>query len=338
MIRFLKYPFTGLLLLMLVFTAKAQDKEGKRQNKVEWHAYTQLRFATNFDNYNNFSVRRLKFWIRSAPGFSKHWSFKAQAIFTSVQREKFFLQDIYGQYTWKNSSIRFGQFIPKYSLQWSQPDYLIPATERARAINLLIPDGTMGIRDIGIQYNLTAFQKKLHFNIGIFNGYGIKDYRYNNSGVMITQNLSYKIPFKKTSLQFGYSVMYRNGEDLFLPGIITDTLLYTGREFSFNVNAIFISRIVDIQAEYLQANPDTVSASGYYALAKVKFNAKNHAYLMYDHYTYGYETQRNSPWYIAGFNYLFKHYDIMLTLETGFQKSAGEWVNRTVLQFQMFFH
>ncbi len=155
---------------------------------------------------------------------------------------------------------------------------------------------------------------------------------------MVTQNLTYRIPIKKTSLQFGYSVMYRKGEDLFLPGIIPDTVLYTGREFSFNVNAIFKSRIVDLQAEYLQANSDTASASGYYVLATVKFNAKNHAYLMYDHYTYGYETPGNNPWYIAGFNYLFKHHDIMMTLETGFRERSGKWINRTVLQFQLFSH
>lgn len=58
---------------------------------------------------------------------------------------------------------------------------------------------------------------------------------------------------------------------------------------------------------------------------------------MFDHYTYGYDTPANSPWYVAGVNHFFKSYDIMLTLETGFQERVGELTNRTVLQFQMFF-
>jgi len=328
-----------IAVLLLVLTATTAMAEGKQvAKKVDWHSYTQLRFATNFDSYNNFSVRRLKFWIKSGPGFSKHWSFKAQAIFMSIQKEKFFLQDAYGQYRWKNSSIRFGQFIPQFSLQRFQPDYLIPSSERSRAVTLLIPDGTSGVRDIGIQYNLTAAKKRLQFNIGLFNGYGIKEYRFNNSGFMVTQNLSYRIPLKKSSLQFGYSVMYRKTENMAFPGILPDTVSYTGNDFRFNLNGLFTSKVVDVQAEYLSATMDTATASGYYALTTVKFNEKNHAYLFYDHYTSEYGSTTNAPWYIAGYNYLFKAYKIMLTLETGFQRAGGQWANRTVLQFQMFFH
>ena len=333
-----KKNISVLIFLLALLTAKAEDAQPLK--KVEWHSYTQLRFATDFNNYNNFSVRRLKFWIKSGPGFSKHWSFKAQAIFMSIQKEKFFLQDVYGQYNFGNSSIRFGQFIPQYSLQRFQPDYLIPATERARAVNLLIPDGTLGVRDIGIQYNLNAAKGNLHFNIGLFNGYGIREYRYNNTGILATQNLSYRIPFKHSSLQLGYSVMYRKDENLYLPGVFSDSLAYTGTEFRFNVNGIFRSKVIDVQAEYLQANLDTTTANGYYALATVKFNERNHAYLMYDHYSNSYDSplSLNSPWYIAGYNYLFKNYRIMLTLETGFQETGSKWNNRTTLQFQMFFH
>ncbi len=330
-----KYPVACLFFLLVMPSACAQEESSLK--KVNWHAYTQLRFATDFNDYNNFSIRRLKFWIRSGPAFSKHWSFKAQAIFMSIQKEKFFLQDVYGQYNFGKSSIRFGQFIPRYSLQRFQPDYLIPSTERARAVNLLIPDGTLGVRDLGIQYNLTTLKNNLKFNVGLFNGYGIKDYRFNNTGIMATQNLSYRILLKRSSLQFGYSVMYRNAENLNLPGIEPDTVAYSGDELRYNVNAIFKSKIFDIQAEYLWAGLEGITAKGYYVQALLKFNAGNHAYFMYDHYENGYESSLNDPWYIGGYNYLFKRESIMLTFETGFQKMAGGWNNRTVLQFQMFF-
>lgn len=327
-----------LCFLLIVSLADAQEKHLLK--KVDWHAYAQLRFATDFNDYNNFSVRRLKFWIKSGPGFSKHWSFKAQAIFMSIQKEKFFLQDVYGQYNMGagKSSIRIGQFIPRYSLQRFQPDYLIASTERARAVNLLIPDGTLGVRDIGIQYNLKALKNNLKFNLGLFNGYGIKDYRLNNRGIMITQNLSYRIPLNRSSLRFGYSVMYRKDDDLYLPGIEPDSVLYSGNEFRYNFNGIFKSRILDIQAEYLWAGLDMDTASGYYTQAVLKFNSENHAYFMYDHYKAGYESSLNAPWYIAGYNHLFGKEKIMLTFETGFQEVAGNWNNRTVMQFQMFFH
>ncbi|NOX86932.1 MAG: hypothetical protein GXO86_13380, partial [Chlorobi bacterium] len=176
------------------------------------------------------------------------------------------------------------------------------------------------------------------FNIGLFNGYGIKEYRYNNSGIMATQNLSYRIPFKHSSLQFGYSVMYRKAGNLYLPGIEPDTAFYSGDEFSFDVNGLFKSKVVDIQAEYLQANIDKATANGYYTLVTIKINAKNQTYFVFDNYRKGYESKLNGSWYITGYNYLFKKYDIMLTLETGFQETEEKWNNRTVLQFQMFFH
>ncbi len=326
-----------LLSVMMLISSNVFPHNNEGDKKTDWNSYTQLRFATNFDDYNNFALRRLKFWIKSGPGFSQHWSFKAQALFSSYSKEKFFLQDVLGQYNFGSSSIRFGQFIPQYSLQRFQPDYLISATERARAVNLLIPDGTLGVRDLGVQYNLKTDSGRLNFNVGLFNGYGIKDYRFDNSGIMATQNLSYRITFRKSFLRLGYSVMYRKGEDLFLPGIVPDTMRYTGNEFGFDVNALFKSKVFKIQAEYLQANLETASANGYYALAEVMINPKNRAYVMYDNYTYGYHTAANSPWYFAGINHFFKSYDIMLTLETGFQDRAGELTNRTVVEFQMFF-
>jgi hypothetical protein len=326
------------LLIVLLAAAPLGAQEKASPKYVEWHAYTQLRFATDFDNYTNFSVRRLKFWLSSGPDFSKHWSFKVQAIFMSIQKEKFFLQDVYGQYSWKNSSIRFGQFIPQFSLQRFQPDYLIPSSERARCVALLIPDATLGARDIGLQYNLLAMNKKLEFNVGLFNGYGIKDYRFNNAGFMLTHNLSYRIPIKKSALKLGYSVMYRKAENIVFHGILPDTVNYSGDDFRFNFYGIFTSKMVDVQAEYLQAILDTTTASGYYILATVKFNPKNQAYFVFDEYASKDSFPLIAPWYIAGYNYLFKKHKIMLSLESGFQKAGGQWQNRTVIQFQLFFH
>ncbi|NOY49178.1 MAG: hypothetical protein GXO88_01215 [Chlorobi bacterium] len=307
-------------------------------NKVEWHGYTQLRFATNFNSYNNFSVRRLKFWIKSGHGFPKHWSYKVQAIFMSVQDEKFFLQDIYEQYNWKNSSIRFGQFIPQFSLQRFQSDYLIPSSERARAVNLIIPDGTHGVRDIGIQYNFKTTNGKLDFNIGVFNGYGIKEYRFDNTGFLSIQHLSYQFNIKKSTLKFGYSLSYRMAEDMYFKGIIPDTILYSGSDIRYNFYGIFTSNIIDFQTEYLNAVLETGRSAGYYALLTIKPSIDKHIFLLYDKYTSDDMLTNKNPWYVIGCNYLINKYRIMISLETGFQKIINKWSNRTVFQFQMFLH
>jgi phosphate-selective porin len=79
-----------------------------------------------------------------------HWSYKVQVLFTSFLQERLFLQDARVTYKTGQFSFDFGQYIPKYSLEWTQPDYKIPAIERARVINTLSPNGTLGVRDIGV--------------------------------------------------------------------------------------------------------------------------------------------------------------------------------------------
>lgn len=327
-----------VLLISIVLGFTNLEAQSSVNDNIEWHSYAQLRFASDFNTYNNFSVRRLKFWMKSKPEFSKKWTFKVQAIFMSLQKEKFFLQDAYGQYNWKHSNIRFGQFIPRFSLQRFQPDYLIPSMERARAVSILIPNGTHGVRDIGVQYNLNLLNKKLKANFGIFNGYGIKDYRFDNAGILLVHHLSYKFKLKSSNIKIGYSVSYRNADNMNFGGIISDSIPYSSYDFRYNFYGIFTSKFIDVQAEYLKSQLEVGSANGYYALVTLKPNNKHHFYLMYDKYDSDDSAINSNVWYISGYNYLINKYKIMLSLETGFQKDNNKWSNRTVLQFQMFLH
>ncbi len=331
-------PLKITLAFILAMAGLLSSAQMPDNNKIEWHGYTQLRFATNFNSYNNFSVRRLKFWIKSGAGFPEHWSYKVQAIFMSVQDEKFFLQDIYGQYNWEKSNIRIGQFIPQFSLQRFQPDYLIPVSERARAVNLIIPDGTHGVRDIGIQYNLKAANGKLNFNLGIFNGYGIKEYRLDNTGFLSVQHLSYQFNIMGSTLKFGYSLSYRKADEMYFKGIIPDTIPYSGSDFRYNFYGIFTSEMIDFQTDYLNAVLETGGSVGYYALLTIKPATDKHIYLMYDSYTSDDMFTNRNPWYILGYNYLINKSRTMISLETGFQRNTDKWSNRTVMQFQMFLH
>ena len=324
-----------LLPFFALHIAKAQEKENSSP-KIIWHSYMQLRGTTDFEGDNNFSVRRLKFWIKPSPSLSKRWDFKVQAIFMSVMKEKFFLQDVYVKYRFWNSNLQFGQFIPKFSLQRFQPDYLIPSAERSRAVSLLIPNGTLGVRDIGIQYNLKTAKQKLELNAGVFNGYGIKDYRFNNKGILLTHNLSYTFELPKSKIKAGYSVMYRYADDINFAKIFEDTLLYSGNDFRFGLYSMFNSRHFDIQAEYIRAFFENSYSDGYYALATIKFTEKHQMFLSYDGFFSSEINSLNNPWYIAGYNFLIKEYKLMLTLDTRFSKQGEKLKNITVIQFQMF--
>ncbi len=329
-----------LFIFLLSTTSVLAQKPDQATDKIEWHGYTQFWVNTDSDNSYSMALRRLKFWIGSGPAFSDHWSFKVQVLFSSLEHEKFFLQDVFGQYRNKSggSSIQFGQFTPKYSLQRCQPDYTIPSIERANVINATIPDGTLGVRDLGIQYTLKAAQKKLEVNFGIFNGYGIKQYRVNYGGYMLTHNLTYTLKREHTLWKFGYSVMYRKAEDLQLKHILPDSVFFTGNDFRCDVYALFNSRYFDLQAEYLNAWLNGDRAFGYYALATIKANKKNEIYLSYDKYNDLIGSTTNNPWYIAGYNYKIKGVSLMLTLDTRFRNDGGSLKNITSLQFQMFFH
>ena len=335
----LRYYFMILLLVMTTFPAMAQTA-ARPTDKVVWHGYTQFWVNTDFNDNNSMSLRRLKFWLGSGPAFSEHWSFKAQALFTSLRHEKFFLQDVFGQYRNKSgvSSIRFGQFIPKYSLQYFQHDYLIAAIERANIANFLIPDGGLGARDLGFQYTLKAANKHLEVNFGVFNGYGIKQYRLNYNGYLLTHNLSYTIRKNKTLWKFGYSVMYRKAVELPLKHVLPDSVLFSGNDFRFDMYAMFSIPHFKVQAEYADASLNGERAFGYYALATLKANKKNEVYLSYDKYSDLISTTANNPWYIVGYNYLIKGYNLMLTLDTRFRKDSGILKNITSFQFQIFFH
>jgi hypothetical protein len=205
---------------------------------------------------------------------------------------------------------------------------------------MLIPDGTiLGARDIGVQYNLKAKDDRLMFNLGMFNGYGIRKYRINNNGIMLTQNLSFTQPFNNSSLQAGFSTMYRKAENLFLPGILpSDTVKYTGNEFHFAVYSLFETPWLNLQAEFLKAFFKGYSAYGYYVLLTGKINEKNQPYFLYDEYDSGFTPILDRRWYFVGYQYFFNGYKMTLRFETGFSKLNDQWHNLTRLQFQIFLH
>lgn len=323
-----------ILFLLIGFYGFSYPKENPE--KVEWNGYAQLRASSNFNDYSSVMVRRLKFWLKSTPEFSKHWSYKIQTTFSSLYQEMFFLQDVKAGYQCGLFSVDLGQFVPQYSLQRFQHDFEIAPIERAIAINALIPNGTLGVRDIGMQVNFRTANNLIETHLGAFNGYGIKEYRFDNEGYMFSHKTAMNIQFPKSKLQVGYSLMYRYAQNLQIKKVFPDTVLYTGEDIRHNVFALFKSKHFELQAEYLNAHFDNEkSANGYYILSAIN-TKKSQIVLMFESYKNTYERSRQ---YIhLGYNYLINKNKTKLFFDNFFQIGNGAINNyRASIQLQMFF-
>ena len=299
--------------------------------KTVWNGYTQLRFTSNFNDVNSFGMRRMKLWVNSAPGFNEHWGFHVQTTITSLQNEKFLLQDVLVQF-----KINMGQFIPQYSLQRLQPDFEIPLTERADAINDLIPNGTLGVRDIGVEGNYTSLNKTLETWFGAFNGYGIKEYRFDNSGIMLTHKTALHL-FNHRFTK-GYSVMYRKADKLQLINVIPDSMLFSGNDFRFNLFAKYNVGNFHIQAEYLWANLDNQIADGYYILLQYNLN-QNQFIASWNQYNDLINTTSDLPVVHLAYNYAIKGDKLKLMLDNGVRVDNEKLKNYFLtIELQLFFN
>ncbi len=212
----------------------------------------------------------------------------------------------------------------------------IPLTERAEVINALIPNGTLGVRDIGIETQYSSKNKLLQAWFGVFNGYGIKEYRLNNSGILLTHKTAVNI--FNNHFYSGYSVMFRRADQLQLLHIMPDSVIYSGNDFRYNVFAQWHSKMWNIQAEYLQANLDGKIADGWYLLANVNLG-KNQLIASWNKYNDVIESTADAPVFHFGYNYLVNGDKLKIMLDNGAQLSSGTLKNYySTIQLQLFFN
>ncbi len=327
-----------VLILFLVISISALGQETQSVKKVDWNGYTQLRVSSNFEDNTTVMLRRLKFWLHSTPAFSPHWSYKVQVLFTSWMQEKFFLQEAHLIYKKGLFSFDIGQFVPRYSLQWTQPDHQIAAIERANVINTLFPNASLGIRDLGGQINFHTKNKFIETSLGAFNGYGIMEYRFNSSGYMLTHRTAFNIPLAKNKFQFGYSLQFREAEDMQLKHLLPDSVLFTGQDIRYNLFALFKTRHWALQAEYLTADLNGKKAQGFYVLSTINFK-KSQVVFGVEQYEDLIAETNNQPHYRIGYNYLINKDKIKLFLDNYFQIIDGSMENYYAsVQLQLFFN
>lgn len=326
-----------ILISIFVFTSTigiAQKNE--KLKPVSWDGYTQLRFTSDFNDINSFFMRRMKLWIHSTPNFNEHWGFKVQTTLSSLQTEKFVLQDVEAIYKINQFKINIGQFVPQFSLQRFQSDAIVPLTEREMVIKKLIPNGTLGGRDIGVQGNFQSNNQKLETWFGIFNGYGIKEYRFDNSGILLTHKTAVHVFHNQ--LTAGYSLMYRKADALKLSGVLPDSVSFSGNDFRENVFAQYRSQNFSVQGEYLWALLDGNVADGYYLLATMNLG-KEQLIASWSQYRDVIDDTSDSPIVHLGFNYRFDQDKLKLMLDNEFELNEGEVQNYiSVVQLQLYFN
>jgi hypothetical protein len=320
-----------VLLILASLPATAQDTSHTKP--VRWNGYSQFSFTSNFNEIHSFAMRRMKLWVYKKPGKNSHWGFKVQTTITSFQNQHFLLQDVEAYYVHKNISINFGQFVPEYSLQRFQPDFIIPLTERSPVINALIPNAKLGVRDIGMQLKYAV--KNMQTWIGIFNGNGIKTYKLNNNGFMITNKT--RVQLIKQHILLGYSFMFRKADQLPMTNILPDSVAFSGNDIRYNLFAQYNSQHFNIQAEYLYTNLGGKVADGYYVLASIDF-AKNQMALSWNQYHDLIAATGDAPSVHLGYNYLMNGNKLKLMFDNGIQIEKGKLKNyMATLQFQFFF-
>ncbi len=324
-----------LCLLWVVLGAQAQTTVAHQP--VEVDGYVQIRGNTDGQGSAEFLLRRLKLWLRSTPDFSRHWAFKIQTTFSAYHREKFFLQDVKLKYRNGRFSLDIGQFVPRFSLQRSQHDYHIAPLERARVINVLIPDGTLGVRDVGLQLNYHSPNSRFSSHLGIFNGYGIKEYRVQNKGFLLTHQTRAKLNLPRVGqFTLGYSLQYRRAENLPLYLIFPDTVRYTGKDVRANLFVAWKLSHFRVQGEIIRAWFDRETAFGYYLLGVFTFS-KHQWLASLEKYRDAIPETTDVPFCRLGYNFLLKQEKIRFSLDYHFQIEHHRAVNsRFSLQLQFF--
>ena len=154
---------------------------------------------------------------------------------------------------------------------------------------------------------------------------------------MITNKSELNIPIKNNMVKFGYSLQYRYAENLQLRLILPDTVLFSGNDFRYNLFAMFKSKQLELQAEFLNAELNGSDAYGYYFLSAININ-KNQIVLSFENYKDLIAETPDKPYFRIGYNYLVKDHKVKLSFDNYFQindKKIEKYF--ASIQLQLFF-
>ncbi len=308
------------------------------QQKVNWNGYLQYRFSDNYLNQTNFSVRRAKFWINGLfPAEEGNWSYKLQANFLQQVKFQFLLQDVYVNYKIDYFEVSAGQFVPDFSLQRKQPDYIMPLDERADVVNALVPGAESMARDIGVELKFDD-NKTGSISFGFYNGNGANTVSKERNFLYVNRGYLFLLNNSKSKLELGYNLSYRNAHDFQFGKIFGSNYSFTGNDFRFGFETELNVGNFELQSEYIAAHLGSQKAYGFYALADYLFSKKNLVTLSVEQLDDLNPATVDDLWYIIGYSYLVKGNDIKLSLDNKFQFASDKTNSLTTLQVQYFFN
>ncbi|MEJ2678559.1 MAG: porin, partial [Gemmatimonadota bacterium] len=273
------------------------------QGVVRWHGYTQLRYG-RADPLTGFTVRRAKLWMKGpVPGVA-HLSFKVQGIFRDGASGAFVLQDVFADYGGPRAKVRVGQFVPAFSLERSQPDYLVPLIERAAVVETLIPGArTMG-RDVGAQVFLAPGSGAVHLDVGLFDGSGANRPPGGEGDFLTTGRLVLSTDVgagAKASL--GGSLAWRRTLGTDVGVLSTAGSDFTGSDLRWGGDARLAGPGWAVQGEYLHSDLEGEASRGFYVLGDLAVSRRDEVALSVEQLKTPDPNVRREPWYIAGFTH-----------------------------------
>jgi len=323
-------------LLLIVAVVLLSVPRSTAQQTVDWNGYLQYRFTDNYLDQTAFSVRRAKLWLNGTlPEDSHSWNYKVQAMFHQQAQFDFLLQDVFVNYKTNVFEITAGQFVPDFSLQRKQPDYVIPLVERAAVVNALVPEAETMARDIGVEVKASGNPGSISF--GFFNGNGANSLS-NKRNFLLVQRSTVSLLKADAILQLGYNLSYRHATTLQCAKMLGPGISFSGNDFRFGFEGRFVLSGIEIQSEYIEAHLGSTKASGFYALADYLIMREHRVTVSIEKLKDLNPATQDDPWYIVAYSYLIKEDQIKLSLENRFQPTAGKTNVLTILQMQYFFH
>jgi len=320
------------ILFLLASLSYAQPSE----KKFEWNGYGQFRLYKYGTSSEGSMIRRMKLWVKGNTASLKRFRYKVMGIFTYNQKGYFGLLDAYGDFSFKNGYLRFGQQIPEFSLQRMQPDWKIPVMERAAVINRMIPAAQSAARDLGVQVYWSPAPKIWQFAAGVFNSDGANLKKHNSANFLYSLRTVVKINFSPDyRWSLGGSAMYRKADNYDFSLIFGKDKPYTGDDFRYGFESLLKLNRVEIQAEYIGADFDGQTAYGYYAYVNYNFSGKDQAIVSYERLVDLNKNRSDDPWAIVGYNRLLARHNVKLMINAGTQFNGNYSLST---QIQLFFN
>jgi len=331
---------TGIILFLTVLFFLIEFSSSFAQNaEPKLHGYIQTRFTTEFNDINDFIIRRAKLWVNgNVPGL-ENVSYKIQAVYRSFKDEAVMLQDAFADAKFNEwGSLRAGRFVPDFMLQRMQPDYEIPVLERALVINGLIHSSKSMARQIGVQLTYLPSYFPIHLSFGVFNA------NLESPGTNKDQNLLYTsraqinlVKDENTLLEIGVSAAYRYANSITMNTIYDATQLITGNDYRFGFAFQLSYQDFGFQSEYVQANINKDRAWGYYVLASFYLMPQLQLTELLEKYSDLNLTTCGNEWYGTGLNYYFTDKTKLMTdFRTQFSSARNKYLGE--IQFQIFFN